>query len=156
MWLKRCCAMAAIVLLLFSVSLQPCYAEATDTGSPLYLYIDYPTCPSPLLNSVAYPVPWNKFEIGHNFPNFDPSPSSYSDTALGVESSIFKALTTSGAKPTIYYFVEYLVTGLVQLIAMIPSAFAMLTYSIGYLPSVLLAFAAVAITLSIVFLILGR
>lgn len=103
MWLKRCCAMAAIVLLLFSVSLQRSYAEATDTGSPLYLYIDYPTCPSPLLNSVAYPVPWNKFEIGHNFPNFDPSPSSYSDTALGVESSIFKALTTSGAKPTIYY-----------------------------------------------------
>lgn len=57
---------------------------------------------------------------------------------------------------TILDFVEYLVTGLVQLIAMIPSAFAMLTYSIGYLPSVLLAFAAVAITLSIVFLIMGR
>ena len=57
---------------------------------------------------------------------------------------------------TILDFVEYLVTGLVQLIAMIPSAFAMLTYSIGYLPSVLLAFAAVAITLSIVLLILGR
>lgn len=57
---------------------------------------------------------------------------------------------------TILDFVEYLVTGLVQLIAMIPSAFAMLTYSIGYLPPVLLAFAAVAITLSIVFLILGR
>lgn len=37
MWLKRCCAMAAIVLLLFSVSLQRSYAEATDTGSPLYL-----------------------------------------------------------------------------------------------------------------------
>lgn len=57
---------------------------------------------------------------------------------------------------TILHFVEYLVTGLVQLIAMIPSAFTMLTYSIGYLPSVLLAFAAVAITLSIVFLIMGR
>lgn len=57
---------------------------------------------------------------------------------------------------TILDFVEYLVSGLVQLIALIPSAFAMLTYSIGYLPSVLLAFAAVAITLSIVFLILGR
>lgn len=57
---------------------------------------------------------------------------------------------------TILDFVEYLVTGLVQLIAMIPSAFAMLTYSIGYLPSVLLAFAAVAVTMSIVFLILGR
>lgn len=57
---------------------------------------------------------------------------------------------------TLLDFVEYLITGLVQLITMIPSAFAMLTYSIGYLPSVLLAFAAVAITLSIVFLILGR
>lgn len=57
---------------------------------------------------------------------------------------------------TILDFVEYLVSGLVQLLAMIPSAFALLTYSIGYLPSVLLAFAAVAITLSIVFLILGR
>lgn len=57
---------------------------------------------------------------------------------------------------TILNFVEYLVSGLVQLLAMIPSAFALLTYSIGYLPSVLLAFAAVAITLSIVFLILGR
>ena len=57
---------------------------------------------------------------------------------------------------TLLDFVEYLVTGLVQLITMIPSAFAMLTYSIGYLPSVLLAFAAVAITLSIFFLILGR
>lgn len=57
---------------------------------------------------------------------------------------------------TLLNFVEYLITGLVQLITMIPSAFAMLTYSIGYLPSVLLAFAAVAITLSIVFLILGR
>lgn len=57
---------------------------------------------------------------------------------------------------TVLAFIEYLVTGLVQLFAMIPSAFAMLTYSIGYLPTVLLAFAAVAITLSIVFLILGR
>ena len=57
---------------------------------------------------------------------------------------------------TVLDFIEYLVTGLVQLFAMIPSAFAMLTYSIGYLPTVLLAFAAVAITLSIVFLILGR
>ncbi len=101
--LKRCFAMLATVFLFFSVSLVPCYAEATDTGSPLYLYINYPTCPSPVLNSVAYPVPWNKFEIGHNFPNFDPSPSSYSDTSLGVESSVFKTLTTSGTRPTIYY-----------------------------------------------------
>lgn len=101
--LKRCFAMLATVFLLFSASLVPCYAEPTDTGSPLYLYINYPTCPSPVLNSVAYPVPWNKFEIGHNFTAFDPSPSSYADTALGVESSVFKALTTSGTQPTIYY-----------------------------------------------------
>lgn len=53
-------------------------------------------------------------------------------------------------------FVTTLVTGLINLLAMIPQAFAMLTYSIGYLPSALLAFAAVAITISIVFLILGR
>lgn len=52
--------------------------------------------------------------------------------------------------------IKYLVTGLVQLFSMIPSAFAMLTYSIGYLPTMLLAFAAVAITISIVFMILGR
>lgn len=52
--------------------------------------------------------------------------------------------------------VVYLITGLGQLLAMIPKAFAMLTYSIGYLPASLLAFAAVAITISIVFLIIGR
>lgn len=57
---------------------------------------------------------------------------------------------------TILDMVMYLVTGLVQLFALIPQAFAMLTYSIGFLPSVLLAFAAVAITLSIIYLIVGR
>lgn len=57
---------------------------------------------------------------------------------------------------TLLDMVKYLVTGLVQLFALIPQAFAMLTYSIGFLPSVLLAFAAVAITLSIIYLIVGR
>lgn len=57
---------------------------------------------------------------------------------------------------TILDMLKYLVTGLVQLFALIPQAFAMLTYSIGFLPSVLLAFAAVAITLSIIYLIVGR
>lgn len=57
---------------------------------------------------------------------------------------------------TILDMVKYLVTGLVQLFVLIPQAFAMLTYSIGFLPSVLLAFAAVAITLSIIYLIVGR
>ena len=51
---------------------------------------------------------------------------------------------------------SYLATGLVQMFLMIPKAFTMLTYSIGFLPSVLLAFAAVAITISIVYLIMGR
>lgn len=57
---------------------------------------------------------------------------------------------------TLLDMVKYLVTGLVQLFVLIPQAFAMLTYSIGFLPSVLLAFAAVAITLSIIYLIVGR
>lgn len=57
---------------------------------------------------------------------------------------------------TLFDLIKYLVTGLVQLFAMIPSAFAMLTYSIGFLPTVLLGFAAVAITISIVYLIIGR
>lgn len=60
------------------------------------------------------------------------------------------------AVSTLFDLVKYLVTGLVQLFAMIPSAFALLTYSIGFLPTVLLAFAAVAITISIVYLIIGR
>lgn len=57
---------------------------------------------------------------------------------------------------TLLDFVVFLIHGLVQLLLMIPSAFAMLTYSIGFLPSVLLAFAAIAITTSIVFLIVNR
>ena len=57
--------------------------------------------------------------------------------------SILNAITT------VFDMLSYLVTGLVQL-------FAMITYSIGFLPTVLLAFASVAITLSIVYLIIGR
>lgn len=64
--------------------------------------------------------------------------------------SIFNAITT------VFDMLSYLVTGLVQLFAMIPSGFAMLTYSIGFLPTVLLAFASVAITISIIYLIIGR
>lgn len=64
--------------------------------------------------------------------------------------SILSAITT------LFDMVSYLVTGLVQLFAMIPSGFALLTYSIGFLPTVLLAFASVAITISIVYLIIGR
>ena len=64
--------------------------------------------------------------------------------------SILSAITTA------FDFLGYLITGLVQLFAMIPSAFAMINYSLGFLPTVLLAFASVAITISIVYLIIGR
>lgn len=64
--------------------------------------------------------------------------------------SVLNAITT------FFDMLSYLVTGLVQLFAMIPSGFAMLTYSIGFLPTVLLAFASVAITISIIYLIIGR
>lgn len=57
---------------------------------------------------------------------------------------------------TLLDFVGFLINGLAQLFLMIPSSFVMLTYSIGFLPSVLLAFASIAITISIVFLIINR
>lgn len=57
---------------------------------------------------------------------------------------------------TLFDFVSYLINGLAELFSMIPSGFALLSYSIGFLPTVLLAFASVAITLSIVYLIIGR
>lgn len=57
---------------------------------------------------------------------------------------------------TLLDFVGFLIEGLAELLLMIPSAFTMLTYSIGFLPAVLLAFASVAITISIVFLIINR
>lgn len=57
---------------------------------------------------------------------------------------------------TLLDFVGFLIEGLAELLLMIPSAFTMITYSIGFLPSVLLAFASIAITISIVFLIVNR
>ena len=57
---------------------------------------------------------------------------------------------------TLLDFVGFLIEGLAELLLMIPSAFTMLIYSIGFLPSVLLAFASIAITISIVFLIVNR
>lgn len=57
---------------------------------------------------------------------------------------------------TLLDFVGFLIHGIGQLFLMLPSSFVMLTYSIGFLPSVLLAFASIAITISIVFLIINR
>lgn len=100
MWLKRSCAVLAMLLAIFSVSLVPAYGDtpAAAVNSPLFLYVNFPTA-DPLLVSSAYPVPWNKYEIGYAW-NLT---VSYADTHLGVTSSQFKALTSSGPKPTIYY-----------------------------------------------------
>ena len=100
MWLKRLSAVLATLLVIFSVSLVPAYGETPSVAanSPLYLYVAFPTA-DPLLVSAAYPVPWNKFEIGYAWT----LNQSYADTHLGVTSSQFKALTSSGSQPTIYY-----------------------------------------------------
>lgn len=49
-----------------------------------------------------------------------------------------------------------LVMGVWQMLLMIPSAMSMLTNSIAYMPTVLVAFAIGLITISIVFLVVGR
>lgn len=100
MWLKRLCAVLATLLVIFSVSLAPAYGESPSAAvnSPLYLYIAFPTA-DPLSASAAYPVPWNKYEIGYAW-TLD---ASYVDTRLGVVSSQFRALSSFGSQPTIYY-----------------------------------------------------
>lgn len=100
MWLKRLFAVLATLLVTFSVSLVPCFGDtpAVSVNSPLFLYVSFPTA-DPLLVSAAYPVPWNKYEIGYAWNLND----SYADTHLGVTSSQFKVLSSSGAQPTIYY-----------------------------------------------------
>lgn len=57
---------------------------------------------------------------------------------------------------TILNFLVMTINGMVNLLLLIPKAFAMTTYSIGFIPSELRAFAICAIAISVVFLILGR
>lgn len=49
-----------------------------------------------------------------------------------------------------------IVTGLVQLLQMLPSMVQTLTGSLGLLPPILVAFASVTITVAVIFIILGR
>lgn len=100
MWLKRLSAVLATFLVIFSVSLAPCYGESPSVAvdSSLYLYINFPTA-DPLFTSSAYPVPWNKYEVGYAW-TLD---SAFVDTRLGVTSSQFRMLSTSGSQPTLYY-----------------------------------------------------
>lgn len=98
--LKRCFAMLATVFLLFSVSLVPCYADVTsvEDASDLYLYCQIPTYDA-ITQTAAYPVPHNKIEICKTVgPGDGPV-----DFRFGVQSSVFRPLSTSGSQPTIYY-----------------------------------------------------
>ena len=53
-------------------------------------------------------------------------------------------------------FLWTLIKGLIQLISLIPLAVNMLTNSIGLLPSILVAFATATITISVIFILVGR
>ena len=49
-----------------------------------------------------------------------------------------------------------LVKGIIRLISLIPTAVETLTLSLGILPSILIAFASVTITVSVIFILVGR
>lgn len=56
----------------------------------------------------------------------------------------------------LFDFVIQLVTGLFQLLMIIPSAVSTLSESINFLPAFLVGFAGVTITVSVIFIIVGR
>lgn len=100
MWLKRLSAVLATLLAIFSVSLVPAYGDVTsvEDASDLYLYCQIPSYDA-ITQTAAYPVPHNKIEICKTVgPGDGPV-----DFRLGVQSSVFRPLTTSGSQPTIYY-----------------------------------------------------
>lgn len=100
MWLKKLCAVLATLLVTFSVSLVPVYGDVTsvEDASDLYLYCQIPSYDA-ITQTAAYPVPHNKIEICKTVgPGDGPV-----DFRLGVQSSVFRPLTTSGSQPTIYY-----------------------------------------------------
>lgn len=57
---------------------------------------------------------------------------------------------------SIISLVWQIITGLIRLLALIPDMVTNLTDSLGLLPSFLVAFASVTITVSVIFIILGR
>lgn len=100
MWLKRFSAVLATLLVIFSVSLVPAYGDVTsvEDASNLYLYCQIPSYDA-LTQTAAYPVPHNKIEICKTVgPGDGPV-----DFRLGVRSSLFKPLTSSGLRPTVYF-----------------------------------------------------
>lgn len=100
MWLKRLCAVLAMLLVTFSVSLVPAYGDVTsvEDASDLYLYCQIPSYDA-LTQTAAYPVPHNKIEICKTVgPGDGPV-----DFRFGVLSSLFKPLSSSGLRPTVYF-----------------------------------------------------
>lgn len=57
---------------------------------------------------------------------------------------------------TLFNFFGSVVSGLFNIIKSLPMVVSMLTGVIGYLPSTIAAFATITITISIVYLIVGR
>lgn len=57
---------------------------------------------------------------------------------------------------SIVSFVVSLVQGLITMITSLPQILATATQAIGYLPAILTAFATLTITISIIYLIIGR
>lgn len=49
-----------------------------------------------------------------------------------------------------------IINGIIHMLGMIPSALTMLMSSVGYMPVVLISFAVGLITVSVVFLVIGR
>lgn len=53
-------------------------------------------------------------------------------------------------------FVVNFITGVIQMISLIPSALSMLAYAISSLPPMLTVFATAFISVSVVYLVIGR
>lgn len=100
MCLKRLSAVFATLLVIFSVSLVPVYGDVTsvEDASDLYLYCQIPSYDA-LTQTAAYPVPHNKIEICKTVGPGD----SAVDFRFGVCSSLFKPLTSSGPRPTVFF-----------------------------------------------------
>lgn len=57
---------------------------------------------------------------------------------------------------SVYHFIESFFTGLFNVLKSIPQILSFTTNAIGYLPSALTIFAILTVTISIVYLIVGR
>lgn len=57
---------------------------------------------------------------------------------------------------SVFAFVYNIIHGTVQMLLMIPQAVTFLTYSLGYIPSVIAVVVTALITVNVVYLIIGR